>query len=154
MSIKMLAASAVVLFFTAFSAASVQAVPITLGDDQYVISTVEGTYNDLLPDLSNTPWFSSIALANSAARQAALSSNVFFAFSVGGGQGTGYSVLGGGNTLSTVLNRQILDPAFFTRQNTFALATLVPPPTALAAPNTLLLLLSGMMLIAARLRRA
>ncbi len=156
MTFKMLAASAAVIFFTAFSAPSVKAVPITLGDDQYLISTVEGTYNDLLPELSDTPWFSSVGLAQSAVSQATLA-NVFFAFSVGGAEGIGFARLSGGSGVLTAFNRQIFDPSYFTTQNTFAVASLVSPSIVVPAPNTLILILSGMgmMLFAGRrLRRA
>ncbi len=156
MSIKMLIASAAVVFFTAFSGTSVQAVPITLGDDQYLISTVEGAYNDLLPDLSDTPWFSSVSLARSAVEQAVLGSDVLFSFSAGGQFGIGYTRLTSNGGTAFFYNRQLFDLPFFTTRNTFAVASLVSPPTQVPAPNTLFLILSGMglMLFAGRLRRA
>ncbi len=102
-------------------AGSAEAVQITLSGIDYEISTVTGTYNDLLPDLSNSPWFASESLSSIASGHAALGFNVLFAFSENSSSGTGSAFSDGSSTLS-VLNREILDPDYFTRVNTFAFA--------------------------------
>ena len=102
-----------------------EAVQITLGNDDYEISTVSGTYNDLLPQLSTNPWFTSFTPSESAVIQANLGPSVFFAFDLGlGNGGIGYIIREGSGTTG-FFNRQTFDPDYFTTVNTFAVAELI-----------------------------
>ena len=116
---------------------SAEAVQITLGSNDYEVSTLTGTYNDLLADLSMNLWFTSSALDLSARRQANPGSSAFLAFDAGGLEGVGYSIPD-----RTFFNRQIFDPGYFTRVNTFAVGTLVEPePEPVPEPTSMLGLL-------------
>ena len=94
---------------------------ITLGGNDYEVFTLTGTYSDLLPRLSTTPWFTSSQLAESAASQAHIGGNVFFAFGVNSGAVPGYVF---NNGIRSAFYRYRQSP---TTVNTFALAELIGP---------------------------
>ncbi|MEO1620123.1 MAG: hypothetical protein AAFU53_03715 [Cyanobacteria bacterium J06632_3] len=117
------------------------AVQIRLGDSDYDLTTVTGTYDDLRPTLSNNPWFNSRGTAAAASSQVPAD----FAFFTFEEFGASFDVgVIAGRTL-TFIRRP--NSTFFTAPVTFAVGTPValepePEPTAVPEPASILGLLA------------